>query len=91
MSRSALTSIVEANLGFLNLLFGRRHILAMTHSWQRILSPQRFVAVVDRSMKYLFGWDTREIDPARKPALYRHIFSLSSVKLVKHWMQVMYR
>lgn len=91
MSRSALTSIVEANLGFLNLLFGRRHILAMTHSWQRILSPQRFVAVVDRSMRYLFGWDTREIDPARKLTLYRHIFSLSSVKLVKHWMQVMYR
>lgn len=45
MSKSLLTSLVEANLAFLNLLFGDKEILVLTHAWQRILSPELFVKV----------------------------------------------
>lgn len=69
-------------------LFGRKALLHQTTFWRNTLATQLFVPLIDNSMKFLFGWDTSQIDPKEKPVLYSHIFSYSSVKTLVHWFQI---
>ncbi|CAM9323838.1 unnamed protein product [Phaeothamnion confervicola] len=88
LAKSLLSSLVAANLRFLNLLFGRRRVLPTTLMWQRIMSRDTFVRAVDQAMLYLFTWRSTMVSPERKRQLYPHIYSYSSVKCVSHWFQM---
>lgn len=59
--------------------------LTPNNQHQQILSPQLFVAGVDRAIKFLFNWSAATISKPRKMELYQHIFSYASVKTVVQW------
>ncbi len=84
---SIVKSLVESRLHYIFLLFGRRQMLPVTLTAQRLLTPSFFARSVDTAVMFLFGWPMEHIDPAKKADIYRHIFSFSSVKQVVHWFQ----
>ncbi|KAG5188367.1 lipase [Tribonema minus] len=88
LSKSVLTTLVQTNLRFINVLFGRRRMLPMTVMWQNILSRTQFVRAIDCAMWYLFSWSNSQVSHARKCQLYPHIYSFASVKCVVHWFQM---
>lgn len=51
---------------FINLLFGRRRMLPMVLTWQRIMSKEFFVTCIDVAMGYLFSWKSNQ---ARRESL----------------------
>jgi len=69
-------------------LFGKKALLYQTTFWRNTLAAQLFVLLIDTSLKFLFGWDTNQLDPKEKPVLYSHIYSYSSVKTLVHWFQI---
>jgi lysosomal acid lipase/cholesteryl ester hydrolase len=64
LTKSVLTTLVETNLRFINLLFGRSRMLPITLLWQRIVSRARFVKMVDCAMWYLFSWTNSQVSCA---------------------------
>ncbi|KAL7665839.1 AB-hydrolase lipase domain-containing protein [[Candida] zeylanoides] len=73
---------------FLYGLFGERAILPSVSFWCWIMGPDLYQQVVDRSLRFLFGWTSRNISPQQKKVGYRHMFSNSSVKSIIHWFQI---
>eukprot|EP00904_Undaria_pinnatifida_P003045 jgi/Undpi1/12741/HiC_scaffold_6.g02409.m1 len=89
LSKSLLLSLVQANLSFIYLLFGKRRMLPVALAWQRMMSREFFVTTIDVAMGYLFTWKSNQMSPSRKLEVYPHIYSYSSVKCVVHWFQMM--
>jgi lysosomal acid lipase/cholesteryl ester hydrolase len=71
------------------LFFGRKTILSSALTWQQILYPPIFTKVIDTSLSFLFGWNSKNISSAQKLAAYAHLYSTASVKAVVHWFQIM--
>jgi lysosomal acid lipase/cholesteryl ester hydrolase len=69
-------------------LFGKKELLGQTMFWRRVLTRPIYVWIVDVMMDFLFGWKTRNIDPADKPLVYSHLYTYSSVKNLIHWFQI---
>ena len=85
--KSIVKSLVDSRLHYIFLLFGRRQMLPVTLTAQRLLTPGFFARSVDAAVMFLFGWKMEHIEPNKKADIYRHIFSYSSVKQVVHWFQ----
>ncbi|CAM9367016.1 unnamed protein product [Ascophyllum nodosum] len=94
LSPSLLLSLVQANLRqvFIYLLFGRRRMVPVALTWQRIMSREFFITTIDVAVGYLFSWKASQasVSMKRKFELYPHIYSYTSVKCVVHWFQMMY-
>jgi lysosomal acid lipase/cholesteryl ester hydrolase len=88
LARSPLTALVETDLSFIYLLFGRKRMLASSLDVQRVLSGSAWTDFLDGCLLYLFGWRTDQIDPLFKLEAFHHIYSFSSVKAVVHWFQI---
>lgn len=73
---------------FLYNLFGERAILPSVAFWCWLMGPQLYQIVVDYSLKFLFGWNSKNISEEQKRVGYRHMFSNSSVKSIIHWFQI---
>lgn len=83
-----VTSFIKASPEVLFLMFGRKSILSSTTMWQALLYPAIFTWVIDLSLKYLFGWHSKNMTEYQKLAAYPHLFSFSSTKSVVHWLQI---
>lgn len=83
-----VSSLVKSNPEVLYLLFGRRAILGSTTMWQALLYPAIFSWVIDKCLRFLFGWKALNIAPHQKIAAYPHLFSFTSTKSVVHWFQI---
>eukprot|EP00048_Salpingoeca_helianthica_P022722 m.19949 g.19949 ORF g.19949 m.19949 type:complete len:453 (-) comp7709_c0_seq2:25-1383(-) len=71
------------------LIFGTRTALSISLFWRSVLPRRLFANVIDGSCKVLFEWHMRNIGTTeRKALLYPHLFSLTSVKTVAHWLQI---
>lgn len=81
-------SFVKASPDILYLAFGRKAILASATMWQSILYPPIFVRLIDKSLRFLFGWTAVNISPDQKLASYPHLYSYTSTKSVVHWFQI---
>lgn len=46
---------------FINLLFGRRRMLSVALTWQRMMSREFFVATIDAAVAYLFSWTASQV------------------------------
>lgn len=46
---------------FINLLFGRRRMLSVALTWQRMMSREFFVATIDAAVSYLFSWKASQV------------------------------
>lgn len=88
LSRSPVTSLVEADLSFINLLFGRRRMLPLAVDLQKSLSSTAWVNIIDASLLYLFAWKSENIDRKFKEAAFHHLYSFTSVRSTLHWFQL---
>jgi lysosomal acid lipase/cholesteryl ester hydrolase len=71
------------------LFFGRKSILSSVVMWQSILYPPIFTSIIHNSLRFLFDWDSHNIDYWQRIAAYGHLYSFTSVKAVVHWFQIM--
>ncbi|ORY83263.1 Alpha/Beta hydrolase protein [Protomyces lactucae-debilis] len=81
-------ALMKASPTALFLFFGRKAILPSTVFWQSIMYPPFFVRILDLSMKFLFGWHSRNMTFQQKAASYYHLYSFASVKSLVHWFQI---
>lgn len=88
LASGIVSSFIKASPEVLFLAFGRKAILSSATMWQAILYPGIFSWVIDLSLKYLFGWHSKNITEYQKLAAYPHLFSFSSTKSVVHWLQI---
>ena len=88
LTNNVVDSLVKASPQVLFLAFGRRSMLGSTTMWQSILYPPIFVQSIDRSLKFLFNWSSKNISAHQKLAAYPHLFSYTSTKSVVHWFQI---
>ena len=89
LAASALSSLVESDENLLYLLFGRGVMLSMSETWRRMLSPRRFMWLINQSLVFLFGWDmSHNMTYTDRLVSFAHIYSYCSVKAVVHWFQI---
>lgn len=69
-------------------IFGKKAFLSTTLFWRRILTRSLFTKLMDYSNNFLFGWTGSNFLEAEKSALYNHIYSYTSVKVVAQWFQI---
>ncbi|GAA5796078.1 hypothetical protein HPULCUR_001447 [Helicostylum pulchrum] len=69
-------------------LLGRKVFLKPVLFWQSVFSPALFVKIIDAAVGFLFGWHCQNIDIEQKIVGYQHLFSLTSVKSIVHWFQI---
>lgn len=46
---------------FIYLLFGRRRMLPVALTWQRIMTTEIFIKTIDAAMGYLFSWKASQV------------------------------
>ena len=80
--------LVSSAPGLMYRMFGKRAILPSVVLWQRLMGPNLYERVVDKSLIYLFNWRSGNIKHSQKEIGYPHMFSPSSVKSVIHWFQI---
>ncbi|KAI9322821.1 Alpha/Beta hydrolase protein [Dichotomocladium elegans] len=83
-----IDAFVKATPSVIYLLFGRKTPLKLALFWQRIISPPMFVRLIDASVGFLFGWTGRNMTSKQKLVSYQHLYSLTSVKTLVHWFQI---
>ena len=89
-SQPLLDSIAKLSPDFVFFLLGRRALFGSAFLfWQNLLTNPQLVRVIDWFILHMFSWNTLKIDASDKPVLYSHIYSMSSVKSVVHWFQIM--
>lgn len=88
LASGIVASFVKSSPEVLFLAFGRRAILGSATMWQALLYPGIFTYFIDKSLKFLFNWSTKNITAHQKLAAYPHLYSFSSVKTVVHWFQI---
>ena len=88
LANGIVASLVKTSPEVLYLAFGRRSMLNSATMWQAILYPPIFVRVMDISLRFLFGWQTKNITQTQKLAAYPHLYSFTSTKSVVHWFQI---
>lgn len=88
LASGIVSSFVKSTPSILFLAFGRRAILGSATMWQALLYPGIFTYFIDTSLRFLFGWHTKNITAHQKLAAYPHLYSFSSTKTVVHWFQI---
>ncbi|KAL0077059.1 Alpha/Beta hydrolase protein [Phycomyces blakesleeanus] len=83
-----IDTFVKATPSVIYLLFGRKTPLKLALFWQRIISPPMFVKLIDGSVGFLFGWTGKNMTADQKLVSYQHLYSLTSVKSLVHWFQI---
>ncbi|CAO3647601.1 unnamed protein product [Mucor fragilis] len=83
-----IDAFVKATPSVIYLMFGRKTPLKLALFWQRIISPPLFVKVIDASVRFLFGWTGDNMSADQKTVSYQHLYSLTSVKSLVHWFQI---
>ncbi|KAI8878005.1 alpha/beta-hydrolase [Backusella circina FSU 941] len=83
-----IDAFVKATPSVIYLMFGRKTPLKLALFWQRIVSPALFVKVIDASVNFLFGWTGKNMTEEQKIVSYQHLYSLTSVKSLVHWFQI---
>nr|POF17996.1 putative lipase c16a3.12c [Quercus suber] len=88
LASGVVSSLVKSNPQVLFLAFGRRAMMGSSTMWQALLYPAIFIWCIDKSLSFLFNWQTHNISPHQKLAAYPHLYSFTSVKSVVHWFQI---
>jgi lysosomal acid lipase/cholesteryl ester hydrolase len=89
LAPSIVDGLIKSSPTLIFLFFGRRSILSSTILWRDLLYAPIYTKVIDASIRWLFGWDGKNISAHQKMAAYSHLYSFASVKAVVHWFQIM--
>ncbi|KAI8637717.1 Alpha/Beta hydrolase protein [Parasitella parasitica] len=87
-SHPLLDGFVKAAPSIIYCLLGRKIFLKSVVFWQRIISPPIFVRLIDGAVYFLFGWHCKNMTEDQKLVSYQHLFSMTSVKSIVHWFQI---
>ncbi|CEP18704.1 hypothetical protein [Parasitella parasitica] len=87
-SHPLLDGFVKAAPSIIYFLLGRKIFLKSVVFWQRIISPPIFVKLIDGAVHFLFGWHCKNMSEDQKLVSYQHLFSMTSVKSIVHWFQI---
>ncbi|CAO0791244.1 unnamed protein product [Mucor circinelloides] len=87
-SHPLLDGFVKAAPSIIYCLLGRKIFLKSVVFWQRIISPPIFVKLIDGAVHFLFGWHCKNMSQDQKLVSYQHLFSMTSVKSIVHWFQI---
>ncbi|CEM14629.1 unnamed protein product [Vitrella brassicaformis CCMP3155] len=71
------------------LVFGKKAMLSTTDVWKRMLARGIFVRVIDLSLDLLFNWHVKLAEAWAKQVFYFHLYSATSVKVARHWFQLL--
>ena len=85
---SIANGLIKSAPALIFLFFGRKIILPSTMFWQSIIYPPMYVRLLDTCMTLLFGWKMENMTLQQKMASYYHLYSLTSVKVLVHWFQI---
>ncbi|KAI9296939.1 putative triglyceride lipase-cholesterol esterase [Neoconidiobolus thromboides FSU 785] len=85
---NTVDAIVRATPNIIYLMFGRKSALSACLFWQGLLPRALFVKAIDASMKFLFGWKSHNMSDLTKHYCYQHLYSMTSVKCLVHWFQI---
>lgn len=88
LENQTANAMIRASPNIIYLLFGKSSALSMCLFWQDLLPRNLFVRIIDQSMNFLFRWHTSNMSFATKRACYFHLYSMTSVKCVVHWFQI---
>lgn len=80
MQNPIVDAFIKASPNIVYLFFGRKAFLTMTMFWQKVLSPPIYTELLDRCMKFLFGWNGKNMTKDQKSVSYSHLYSFTSVK-----------
>ena len=80
--------LISSAPNLLYRIFGKRALLPSVVFWQKLMGPNLYQTVVDKSLVFLFNWSSGNIETSQKKIGYPHMFSPSSVKSVAHWFQI---
>ncbi|CAO3599149.1 unnamed protein product [Absidia cylindrospora] len=83
-----IDSFVKAAPSVVYLIFGRKMPLELAMFWQRMVSPPLFVRIIDTCVRFLFGWQGKNMSAEQKLVSYQHLYSPTSVKTLVHWFQI---
>ncbi|CAG8517399.1 16208_t:CDS:2 [Funneliformis mosseae] len=81
-------ALMKSSPNVIYLFFGRKAVLAMALFWQNVLSPPIFTKIIDLALRFLFGWNCKNISETQKAIGYYHLYSYSSTKSLVHWFQI---
>ncbi|KAI9363146.1 Alpha/Beta hydrolase protein [Pilaira anomala] len=87
-SHPMFNRFIKSAPSIIYFLLGRKIFLKPVLFWQSILSPPLFVKIIDGAVHFLFGWHCNNITQEQKIVSYQHLFSLTSVKSIVHWFQI---
>ncbi|KAJ9076164.1 cholesterol esterase [Entomophthora muscae] len=88
LENHTVNAIMGASPNLVYLMFGRGCAIAATLFWQSVLPSKLFVRLIDDSMHFLFRWKTWSMSERTKASCYFHLYSMTSVKCVVHWFQI---
>eukprot|EP01006_Ploeotia_vitrea_P020150 TRINITY_DN52398_c0_g1_i1.p2 TRINITY_DN52398_c0_g1~~TRINITY_DN52398_c0_g1_i1.p2 ORF type:complete len:567 (-),score=287.74 TRINITY_DN52398_c0_g1_i1:25-1725(-) len=88
-SNTLVDALTRCSPDVVYLILGKKRLLPMTLFWKDRMSASMFNHTIDKSVEFLFGWDSANIHEEDKTYHYSHIYSYSSVKSVVHWFQLM--
>ncbi|KAI8889909.1 alpha/beta-hydrolase [Backusella circina FSU 941] len=87
-SHPLLDGFIKAAPSLIYILLGRKIFLKSVIFWQRIINPVVFVKLIDGAVGFLFGWHCKNMEEQQKLVSYQHLFSMTSVKSIVHWFQI---
>ncbi|KAJ1970373.1 cholesterol esterase, partial [Dimargaris verticillata] len=83
-----VNAMIKTSPQVLYLMLGRKEALSIALVWKEMLSRSLHVWIYDRCLRFLFGWQCRNITAQAKHICYDHLYSFASVKSIVHWMQI---
>ncbi|EGD80446.1 hypothetical protein PTSG_11091 [Salpingoeca rosetta] len=71
------------------LVFGTRSLMPWVMFWRSVLTRRVYARLIESGCQMLFDWRMDQLgDQRRRLMLYSHLFSLTSVKTIVHWFQI---
>ncbi|KAG0203100.1 cholesterol esterase [Mortierella sp. GBA30] len=88
LENGVVNAVVKAAPNVIYLLLGRKTPLTAALFWQNLLHPTSYATLIDLSVKFLFGWNSRSMSLVQKAVSYQHLYSFTSVRILVHWFQI---
>jgi len=81
-------SLTKVSSRAMFLFLGHGPFLHMAQFWRKLLPKALYNVALNVAMNILFGWNCRSIRSKDKMAMYQHLYSFTSTKLLLHWCQI---
>lgn len=88
LKNTYIESLSKVSSSAMFLFLGHGPFLHMAPFWKNLLSKSLYNVALNVAMNILFGWNCRSIRSKDKSAMYQHLYSFTSTKILFHWCQI---